>query len=71
MKQAEELKERTKQFAVRIVRLFQSLPKTEEARVLGRHYARVPQLEPTIAPFADAQQGRVYRKARCCARRGR
>ena len=40
MNQAEELKERTKQFAVRIVRLFQSLPKTEEARVLGRQVLR-------------------------------
>ncbi len=40
MSQAEELKERTKQFAVRIVRLFQSLPKTDEARVLGRQVLR-------------------------------
>ncbi|MGH9403789.1 MAG: four helix bundle protein [Terriglobia bacterium] len=35
-----ELKERTKRFAIRIVRLFRSLPKTEEARVLGRQVLR-------------------------------
>jgi len=38
--QSIELKERTKQFAIRIVRLFRSLPKTEEARVLGRQVLR-------------------------------
>ena len=36
MKQDEELKQRTKQFAIRIVNLFRSLPKSEDARVLGR-----------------------------------
>ena len=40
MNQAEQLKERTKQFAIRIVNLFRSLPKTEEARVLGRQVLR-------------------------------
>lgn len=38
--QHEELKHRTKAFAIRIVRLFQSLPKTEEARVIGRQLMR-------------------------------
>ena len=37
---SEELKQRTKQFAIRIVRLFRSLPKTEEARVIGRQVLR-------------------------------
>ena len=37
---AEELKKRTKQFAVRIVKLFRSLPRTEEARVLGKQVLR-------------------------------
>jgi four helix bundle protein len=32
----EDLKDRTKQFAIRIVKLFRSLPKTEEARVIGK-----------------------------------
>ena len=38
--QAEQLKERTKDFAIRIVRLFRSLPKTEEARVIGKQLLR-------------------------------
>ena len=38
--QAEILKDRTKQFAIRIVKLFRSLPKTEEARVIGRQLLR-------------------------------
>ena len=38
--QPEELRERTKQFAIRIVKLFRSLPKTDEARVLGRQVLR-------------------------------
>ena len=37
---AEELKGRTKSFAVRVVRLFRALPKTEEARVIGRQVLR-------------------------------
>ena len=40
LSQAEQLKERTKQFAIRIVKLFRSLPKTEEARVIGRQLLR-------------------------------
>ena len=38
--QAEELKERTKQFAIRIVRLYQALPKKDEGRVIGRQVLR-------------------------------
>jgi len=37
---AEELKKRSKQFAIRIVKLFRSLPKTEEARIIGRQMLR-------------------------------
>ena len=40
MSQAEQLKERTKQFAIRLVRLFRSLPKTEEARIIGKQALR-------------------------------
>ena len=36
MKKQEDLRERTKQFALRIIRLFSGLPKTVEARVLGK-----------------------------------
>lgn len=35
-----ELRERTKQFGLRIVRMFVALPKTEEARVLGKQVLR-------------------------------
>jgi four helix bundle protein len=38
--QASILQGRTKQFAIRIVKLFRSLPKTEEARVIGRQVLR-------------------------------
>ncbi len=36
----EDLKERTKQFALRVIRLYTSLPKTTEAQVLGRQVLR-------------------------------
>jgi len=38
--QAEELKKRTKQFAIRIVRLYRALRKSEEGRILGRQLLR-------------------------------
>lgn len=38
--QAEELKGRTKQFAIRIVKLFRSLPKSDEARIIGKQVLR-------------------------------
>ncbi|WP_262385570.1 hypothetical protein [Amniculibacterium sp. G2-70] len=34
--QIEALKQRTKDFTLRIIRLFQALPKTEEARIIGK-----------------------------------
>ena len=37
---AGELKQRTKQFAIRVIRMFRALPKTEEAKVLGRQVLR-------------------------------
>lgn len=36
----EAFKARTKQFALRIIKLFQALPKTEEARILGKQLLR-------------------------------
>jgi four helix bundle protein len=36
----EELRQRTKQFAIRAIRLFRALPRTEEARVIGRQLLR-------------------------------
>jgi four helix bundle protein len=38
--QAEQLKARSKQFAIRMVNLFRSLPRTGEAAVLGRQVLR-------------------------------
>ena len=40
MTKQEELKNRTKQFAIRIVRLFRALPKSEEARIIGKQVLR-------------------------------
>src|SRR5262249_19000490 len=38
--QSEQLRERTKAFALRIVRLFRSLPRAAEAQVMGRQLLR-------------------------------
>jgi len=38
--QPEQLKARTKQFAIRIVRVFKSLPKNDEARIIGKQMLR-------------------------------
>ncbi len=35
-----DLRERTKEFALRIVRMFSSLPKTTEAQILGKQVLR-------------------------------
>jgi four helix bundle protein len=40
MKPADELKLRTKNFALRIVKVFQALPRSEEARTLGKQLLR-------------------------------
>ncbi len=40
MYQTEQLKKRSKQFAIRIVKLFRSLPRTEEARIMGKQVLR-------------------------------
>ncbi|PYP91326.1 MAG: four helix bundle protein [Candidatus Angelobacter sp. Gp1-AA117] len=40
MNRTEELRNRTKQFAIRIVRLFQALPKSSEAQVMGKQLLR-------------------------------
>ncbi len=37
---AEAMKARTKQLALRVVRLLQNLPKTEEAKIMGRQLLR-------------------------------
>ena len=40
LERARELQDRTKKFALRIIRAFARLPKSEEARVLGRQFLR-------------------------------
>lgn len=40
MTAAEQLKNRTKQFAIRIVKLFRSLPRSEDARIMGKQALR-------------------------------
>jgi four helix bundle protein len=40
IERARELQDRTKKFALRTIRAFSRLPKTEEARVLGRQFLR-------------------------------
>ena len=37
---AERLKQRTKQFALRVVRMFKALPRGEEAHIMGRQVLR-------------------------------
>ncbi|MGB2752604.1 MAG: four helix bundle protein [Pyrinomonadaceae bacterium] len=37
---AEELKHRTKEFAVRIIKLYAALPKTTELQVIGKQFLR-------------------------------
>jgi four helix bundle protein len=37
---AEAMQQRTKQFALRVVKLFQALPKSDEAKVIGRQVLR-------------------------------
>lgn len=40
LERAEEFKKRTKEFAINIIRLYRQLPKTEEARIIGRQLLR-------------------------------
>ena len=37
---AKELQDRTKRFAIRIVKMFKALPKTDEARIIGKQVLR-------------------------------
>ena len=40
MSQPEQLRDKTKQFALRVIRLFPALPKSTEAQVLGKQLLR-------------------------------
>src|SRR5215831_1877726 len=56
MKEEGDLKERTKQFALRIIRLFGSLPRTTEARILGKQLLRSG--TSVGANYREAHRGR-------------
>jgi four helix bundle protein len=38
--QPEDLRDRTKQFAIRVIRLFKALPRSSEAQILGKQLLR-------------------------------
>jgi len=40
LKRSEQLKKRTKEFALRVIRLFKAIPRGEEARIIGRQVLR-------------------------------
>jgi len=56
MKEENDLKDRTKQFALRVIRLFGSLPKTTEAQVLGKQLLRSG--TSVGANYREASRGR-------------
>jgi four helix bundle protein len=52
----QDLKKRTKNFAIQIIRLFSSLPKTTEAQVIGRQLLRSG--TSAGAQYAEAQRAK-------------
>lgn len=59
--QAEALKARTKQFALRIIRLIRSLPRSSEGRIIGNScYDQACQWQPTIVPYAALALGQSF-----------
>jgi four helix bundle protein len=56
MKEENDLRERTKLFALRIIRLFGTLPKTAEAQVLGKQLLRSG--TSVGANYREAHRGR-------------
>ncbi|MGA7395489.1 MAG: four helix bundle protein [Terrimicrobiaceae bacterium] len=56
MKKDDDLHERTKKFALRVIRLFGSLPKSSEAQVLGKQLLRSG--TSVGANYREARRGR-------------
>ena len=56
MEKKKDLKERTKNFALRIIRMYSSLPKSTEAEVLGKQVLRSG--TAVGANYREASQGR-------------
>ncbi|HEY3394633.1 MAG TPA: four helix bundle protein [Lacipirellulaceae bacterium] len=52
-----ELRDRTKQFALRIIRMYSALPKTEVARVIGKQLLRAG--TSAAANYREASRGRT------------
>ena len=58
----EDLRDRTKQFALRVIRMFGSLPKTTEAQVLGKQVLRSG--TGVAANYREARRGRSRAEVR-------
>ena len=56
MEKKKDLKERTKKFALRIIKMYSALPKSTEARVLGKQVLRSG--TSVGANYREASQGR-------------
>ncbi|MDX2433625.1 MAG: four helix bundle protein [Desulfobacterales bacterium] len=56
MQNKKDLKDRTKKFALRIIRMYSSLPKSTEARILGKQVLRSG--TSVGANYREASQGR-------------
>ena len=64
----ERMRKRTKEFALRVVKLFKALPKEEEARVMGRQLLRCGTSVGANYRAACRARSRMLRSAWC--RRG-
>lgn len=61
--QPEQLRARTKQFAIRIVTLFKSLPKTGAARIIGKQVMHLLAVANELLA--------IFAASHCTARQGR
>src|SRR6266516_4193400 len=64
-----DLRDRTKQFALRILEMFSVIPKTTEAQVLGKQVLRSG--TSVGANYREAESCRVYREMRRFVARAR
>jgi four helix bundle protein len=61
----DDLRDRTKQFALRLVRLYRALPSREEARIIGRQLLRSgTSVGANYRAASRSVEGRVRGKAR-------
>ncbi len=57
---SEALKLRTKDFALRVLRLYRSLPRTEEARILGTQLLLLEEADETVFWLELFQEGNIF-----------